>query len=71
MTVPEVRLGDIVEMKKPHPCGGREWTVTRIGADIKLRCHTCQRVVMLDRLVYFKRLKRVISQGQDPTQKEG
>ena len=61
--IPEVRVGDHVRMRKPHPCGGLEWTVTRVGADIGLRCATCGRRVMLDRLVYERRLKAVIRPG--------
>ena len=49
MTQEEIRLQDRVEMRKPHPCGSKEWVVTRIGADIKIRCLGCERVVMLRR----------------------
>lgn len=59
----EIRLDDIVMMKKKHPCGSFEWTVVRIGADIKLRCNGCNRVVMLSRDEFFKKRKRLISQG--------
>jgi len=61
----EIRLHDVVEMRKPHPCGSKEWTVTRIGADIKLRCQKCGRVVMLDRVDFLRRRKRVLTQGPD------
>jgi hypothetical protein len=44
-----VQVGDTVRLKKAHPCGGREWTVTRIGADIGLACTTCGRKVLLTR----------------------
>ena len=57
----EIRLGDVVRTKKPHPCGGDTWTVTRTGADIKLKCRTCGRVVMLDRPVFLKRRKKILS----------
>ncbi|MBR5751297.1 MAG: DUF951 domain-containing protein [Clostridia bacterium] len=61
-----INLGDVVRLKKPHPCGGFEWTVTRVGADIKLRCDTCGHVVMLDRQVFEKRVKKIIrSAGED------
>ncbi len=74
----EVRIGDVVLTKKPHPCGSSEWTVTRIGADIKIRCSGCGRVVMLDRETFLKRRKKLISQGlptvlaqpRDDTEKE-
>lgn len=56
----DIRLGDIAIMRKPHPCGSAEWTITRVGADVKLRCHGCGRVVMLDRAVFEKRVKRIV-----------
>lgn len=42
-------VGDRISLKKPHPCGGREWEVYRIGADIGLKCSTCERRMMLSR----------------------
>lgn len=48
--------GDIVRLRKPHPCGGREWTVSRIGADVGLLCRTCGRRVLLDRRDLERRL---------------
>jgi hypothetical protein len=62
--VDEIRLGDIVAMRKPHPCGGTEWTVTRTGADIKIRCNTCGRLVMLDRETFLRRRKALISRPE-------
>ncbi|MBQ9210795.1 MAG: DUF951 domain-containing protein [Clostridia bacterium] len=64
--VEEIRLGDVVSTRKLHPCGGNEWTVTRTGADIKIKCNTCGHVVMLDREKFLRRRKAVISQGPDP-----
>ena len=61
----EVRLGDLVQMKKQHPCGSSQWTVTRTGADIKIRCEGCGRVVMLDRIVFLKRLKKIVSHAPE------
>ncbi len=62
----EIRLGDVVRTKKPHPCGGDTWTVVRTGADIKLKCLTCGRVVMLDRVVFLKRRKATLERGPQP-----
>ena len=59
----EIRLNDLVEMRKKHPCGSAVWTVTRIGADIKMKCAGCGRVVMLDRVEFLRRRKHVITQG--------
>jgi hypothetical protein len=56
----EVRAGDQVRMRKPHPCGGYDWEVTRIGADIGLRCLTCGRRVMLPRSKFEKRVKAIL-----------
>lgn len=59
----EVRLGDIVRLRKVHPCGGYEWKVVRLGADIGIKCQTCGRRVLLDRSVFEKRVKTFISRG--------
>ena len=56
-------IGDVVRLKKPHPCGSYEWTVTRRGADIGLRCHGCDRRVMLSRRTLQKRIKTFVSRG--------
>ncbi|GAB4538628.1 MAG: DUF951 domain-containing protein [Anaerolineales bacterium] len=53
----DVQVNDRLRLKKPHPCGSYEWTVTRIGADIGLECCVCKRRVMLDRRELGKRLK--------------
>ena len=53
----EVRPGDLVTLRKPHPCGSTEWQVTRIGADVGLRCLGCNRTVMLPRHVFRARLR--------------
>lgn len=54
-------LGSKVVMKKGHPCGTNEWEVVRIGADIKIRCINCGRVVMLPRIEFNKKIKKVVS----------
>ena len=56
----EYKLNDSVIMKKPHACQANLWTITRVGADIKLKCQNCGREIMLDRLVFHKKLKKVI-----------
>ena len=62
----EIRLGDVIRTRKPHPCGSDTWTVTRTGADIKLKCRKCGRVVMLDRVVFLKRRKATLERGPEP-----
>ena len=55
----EYKLGSIVIMKKPHPCGTNEWEITRVGADIKIKCIKCGRSIMLPRIEFNKKLKKV------------
>jgi hypothetical protein len=60
----EIKLGDVVRLKKKHPCGGYEWQVTRLGADIGINCLTCRRRVLLERAVYERRVRVFVSRGQ-------
>lgn len=53
-------LFDSVIMKKPHACKTNLWTITRNGADIKIKCQNCGREIMMDRLEFIKKLKKVI-----------
>ena len=57
----DYKLGSIVIMKKQHPCGSNEWTIIRVGADIKIKCTNCGRSIMLSRIDFNKKLKKVIS----------
>jgi hypothetical protein len=61
----KICVGDRVRMRKPHPCGGKEWEVTRIGADIGIRCLTCGRRVMLPRSKFEKQLKAILDAQAD------
>jgi hypothetical protein len=56
-----VQVGDVVRLRKPHPCGSYEWQVVRIGADIGVKCAKCGRRVLLDRATFNKRLKSVVA----------
>ena len=56
----EYKLGSIVMMKKNHPCGSNEWEITRIGADIKIKCLNCGRSIMIPRIDFNKKLKKVV-----------
>ena len=56
----EYQIGSIVTMKKNHPCGANEWIITRIGADIKIQCLFCKRSIMLPRIEFNKKLKKII-----------
>lgn len=66
MSVVDFRLGDVVQLRKPHPCGGTTWEVVRLGADIGFRCRTCGRRVLLDRSTAERRIKRTVERGPDP-----
>lgn len=55
----EYAMHDIVEMKKPHPCGSKLFRITRLGADIKIKCEQCGRVIMMPRRDFKKRMKSV------------
>ena len=55
----DVKLGDVVRLKKPHPCGSYEWQVVRLGADISIKCLKCHRRVLLERGVLEQRLKGI------------
>lgn len=57
------KLGSLVVMKKAHPCGSNEWKIIRMGVDIKIKCIKCGREVMLDRLEFEKKLKKVIGEA--------
>ena len=60
-----INLNDVVMMRKQHPCGTNRWTVVRTGADIKIKCQGCGHVVMLDRAVFEKRIKKVLVPAQE------
>ena len=53
----EYNVGDIVKTKKPHPCGSKEWELTRVGVDFKLKCTKCEHIIVLNR---EKALKMII-----------
>ena len=61
-----IPVGDVLQMKNTHPCGGREWLVLRVGMDFRLRCQTCGREVMILRSKAEKSVKKILPQGQEP-----
>lgn len=73
MAVPitPVRLGDVVRLKKPHPCGANEWEITRLGADIRLRCRGCDRSVMLERYEFDRRFRGFVERAEDAGEPSG
>lgn len=67
--LPDLRLEDVIMLRKPHPCGGNAWRVIRLGADIGLVCTQCGKQMLLPRRELTRRLKKFISRGPDePTQ---
>ena len=66
----EIFMGDVVRLRKVHPCGGYEWRVVRLGADIGMVCQTCQRRVLLPRREFEKRVKKFIHRGEKPVGSE-
>jgi hypothetical protein len=61
----EFRVGDVLRMRKPHPCGGFEWSVLRLGADIGVKCQTCGRRLMLPRRELERRMKVFVNRGAE------
>lgn len=61
----KVAVGDIVRLRKPHPCGSYQWRVTRIGTDVGIECLECGRRVMLPRGKFNKRVKEIVSRAAD------
>ena len=59
----EVDVGDVVRLRKTHPCGGTDWTVVRLGADIGLRCATCAHRILLPRSQFERRLKAILARS--------
>ena len=62
----DIQVGDILRMKKQHPCGSSEWTVLRTGADLKLRCTGCGHELMGPRSKYEKNVKQIIRNDSAP-----
>ncbi|OYD07934.1 DUF951 domain-containing protein [Paludifilum halophilum] len=58
------QLGDVIEMKKPHPCGTNAWKVIRMGMDIRIKCTGCGHSVMLPRSRFERRMKKVLKQAE-------
>lgn len=67
----ELNLGDVLRLRKPHPCGASDWEVTRLGADIGLRCLGCGRRVLLERPVLERRLKEFVRRAAPAVGAEG
>ena len=66
--LPDLQLNDVVRLRKPHPCGSYDWTVTRLGADIGLECKGCQHRILLPRRELARRVKTI--QTANPNQQQ-
>ncbi len=64
----DVHLGDVVRMRKPHPCGSYDWEVVRLGADIGIRCRQCGRRVLLPRSRFLRQVKALVSRNEPSSQ---
>lgn len=60
----EMRLGDVVRLRKKHPCGSELWQVVRVGADVRIRCLGCGRMVLLQRQAFERRVKAFVPQAE-------
>jgi hypothetical protein len=61
--LPDLRMQDVVRLRKPHPCGSTDWVVVRLGADIGIKCLGCGRRVLLSRRELARRMKATIRRG--------
>ena len=61
----DIQVNDELRLKKPHPCGGHDFLVLRVGMDFKIRCKTCGREVMVPRANVEKRIKKVFREGEE------
>jgi hypothetical protein len=64
--LPDLKMEDVLRLRKPHPCGSTDWIVVRIGADIGLKCLGCGRRILLPRREVARRLKAYVRQGGQP-----
>jgi hypothetical protein len=62
--MPEIKIGDVVKLRKVHPCGGDVWQVVRLGADIGIKCLECGRRVILERSVFQRKVKQYLKHGE-------
>ncbi len=60
----QIRLGDSVQMRKPHACGANEWTIVRTGIDIRIKCKQCGRTILMPRPQFVKAAKKLLSPNE-------
>lgn len=64
-SIPKLNQGDILELKKPHPCGGARMKILRLGSDVKIECLTCAHQMTLDRIKLEKSIRRILAAEGD------
>lgn len=64
--LPDLRMADVLRLRKPHPCGSSDWVVVRLGADIGLKCTGCGRRILLTRREVARRMKTTVKRGEEP-----
>jgi hypothetical protein len=67
----DIRIGDVYTLRKPHPCGGYDWRVVRVGADIGMRCVKCDHKVLLPRSEFERRVKKLITRETENVMRDG
>jgi hypothetical protein len=66
--LPELQIGHVLRLRKPHPCGNTDWVVVRVGADIGLKCLGCGRRILLPRREVARRMKSYVhTEGEAPS----
>ena len=64
--LPDLRMADVLRLRKPHPCGTSDWVVVRLGADIGLKCTGCGRRILLTRREVARRMTATVKRGEEP-----
>jgi hypothetical protein len=64
--LPDLRMADVLRLRKPHPCGSSDWVVVRLGADIGLKCTGCGRRILLTRREVARRMRTTMRRGEEP-----
>ncbi|MCJ7516297.1 MAG: DUF951 domain-containing protein [Dehalococcoidia bacterium] len=59
----DIKVDDVVRLRKKHPCGGDEWQVVKLGVDIRIKCLKCQRLILLERSTLERRIKTLVSKS--------
>ena len=63
--IPKLTVGDILELKKPHPCGGKTFKILRVGADVRILCTTCGHDMTLERIKLEKSIKKIVPTSEE------